>query len=103
MYLRFDHKSLSMDMLVGVREAYQPNEEAAKLYDRVEALRNKSNQFVKDNFGDMKMEEIAKILESDKDKKATWDNYVNNDYAIELKGIIESVKALNESFQKKEA
>ncbi len=102
MYFRFDHKNLSMDVLVGIKEEYSPNPEAAALYDRTDALREKSNKFVKDTFGEIPMSEISKILDSDKDKKQEWDNFVNGEYLSELKSIMDGVKSLNEALQKKD-
>lgn len=104
--IRFDSRSLHMDVIVGVLENYKPNKTIKEAHEKVEELRKETEKFLDENFGDASKTEIEEELEQDDKKKEIWDDYLKNHYekkVLEIKKLIdEENKAKQAKFTKEE-
>ena len=51
-FLRFDPKTLSMDVLVGIEETYRPRKDVKELNKSVSSLRDSLNKFILDTWNE---------------------------------------------------
>jgi hypothetical protein len=95
MFVRFDKKSLSLDILVGVAEEYKPKQELIDLYKQAQELKEKANVFLDTTFGTQKQEEILPMLEKDKELESKWKDFLINVFSVEVQKIQEKIDEIN--------
>ena len=97
MFIRFDKKSLHIDVLVGVEEKYEPNQEIIDLYHRARELKDQFENKIEELFKTKIQSEIFKKLEDDKNLETQWKEFLNDSFLIEVKKIDEKIGEINKS------
>jgi hypothetical protein len=98
MYIKFDTKRLEMIVMCGPMEEYKPDRETKAIFNKMSKLKKKTQKKLEDIFGDIKISEMAKEAENDKQKKAEWAKYLDEEYNPEVKELIERINKKNEKF-----
>ena len=93
--IKIDSKTLNMQVNVGVKEEYTPDEEILEIYNKVEDLKKKTNDTVLQLCKTEDANEAASIIDADKVVKEEWVKFLDNTYKVELLAILELVKEKN--------
>lgn len=99
MFLRFDKKSLNVDVLVGVAEEYKPNESIIAIYDEAQQLREDTGKFLDENFSTRDQKIILEKLSADKELESKWKEFLVNEYGNRAQKIQEKVNGINQQGQ----
>jgi hypothetical protein len=95
--LKFDPRSFTVSVQVGILETYKPDKEIkaiVKKLDRVKSLAEKKlNSLVK---GEMTPQERMSKLQEDSKAEAKWKTYVNDKFMPEIKDLIDRINLKNE-------
>lgn len=94
--LRFDPKTYSLSVQVGVLEKYNPDKEIKAINKQLEKLKaDAEKKLAKLVKGDMSMVERMEALKADQKAEAKWKAYVNDKFMPEVKDLIERIKLKN--------
>lgn len=93
--LRFNGNNLHLDVLVGVEENYTPSENIQKLSKKVNALKKKTNKFLKDTWKTESIEELMKILKDSTEDQEKWTTYLTETYAPKVEKMLKEVEKIN--------
>lgn len=94
--LRFDPKTYTLSIQVGVLEKYKPDKEIKAIHKKLDRLKvqaeKKLSQLVK---GDMTLSERMTELAKNPKAEAKWGAYVNDKFVPEVATLIERIKLKN--------
>jgi cystathionine beta-lyase family protein involved in aluminum resistance len=96
MFLRFDHKNLTLDLIVGVGEKYTPKRKITKLNEKVQQLKLVCENKLEDTFKTKDIQHILTIVKDSSSKSDEWRDFLSEVYVPEVKKILEEVKKINE-------
>jgi hypothetical protein len=99
MFVRFDKKSLNVDVLVGVAEEYKPNEEIIGLYNEAQELKESINNYLDSKFATRDQAAILKVLSENKELEDEWKNFLKNDFSAKVQQIQEKIDGINKQGQ----
>ena len=93
--LKLDPKSLNLTLMVGVSEEYKPREDAIKLAEEVEALKEKTNKFISDNWQNKTVQELSKIFKKEPKQQEKWSKYLEEEYNPKLQELLTTMDTIN--------
>jgi hypothetical protein len=93
--LRLNSTNLNLDVLVGVSESYKPSREIKNLVKKVDALKEETKNFLKDNFDADTIAEAAKEISNDKNKQNQWKSFLKDVYAEKFTVIVDKIEVIN--------
>lgn len=68
MFIQFDKQSMHVQVLVGILEKYQPNQDVKKIYSKVSDLKQKMDEFMK-TIVHPEVEEIERLVKEENEKQ----------------------------------
>jgi seryl-tRNA synthetase len=88
--------NLNLTVMVGILETYEPTDEIRELYNKVQELKDKTKEKIKEILGLFENQnEALKTLKKDPLKLSKWMNYLKNEYGPQLKILKEQMDAIN--------
>ena len=94
-YLDLDSKNLVLTVKLGPLEHYRPDKEIKQIFKDVKSLGDETKEFMVKLWGEKSLEEIQKLLDTDKEINAKWVTFLQSVYNKKLEAVIKKIKAKN--------
>lgn len=98
--LKFNNKTLSLDLLVGIKEKYTPTKKILQVNDELELLKNNVGEFVKNTWGEKTQQELFTLFKNSDNDRDKWVEYMTNEYSPKLDKLIKDIHEINKKICK---
>jgi hypothetical protein len=93
--IRFDSKTLAIDVLVGIEENYKPNKKIKDLVKKVNKLKEDTNSYLMEKYSTVDGQKILEILKTNVELQNEWKEYLVNVYNVEMQKLINEIENIN--------
>ena len=93
--LRFNPNTLHLDILIGIKEKFEPKDSIIELDTKVQELKTQMLTFLQDTFNTQDVKKVNEIISKDVELESKWIAFINNEYKPKIEYINKRYNEIN--------